>query len=60
MNAIFSKLAEACANRTHQRQDHYRSAGFEVQAAHQDRSASAPLSPIEYIIQINLCQIKHL
>ena len=33
-------LAEACANRTHQRQDHYRSTGFEVQAAHQDRSAS--------------------
>jgi competence CoiA-like predicted nuclease len=24
-------MAEACANRTHQRQDHYRSAGFEVQ-----------------------------
>jgi hypothetical protein len=36
-------MAEACANRTHQRQDHYRSAGFEVQAAHQDRSASVSI-----------------
>jgi hypothetical protein len=34
-------MAEACANRTHQRQDHYRTTGFEVQAAHQDRSASS-------------------
>ncbi len=34
------KLAEACENRTHQRQDRCRSTGFEVQAAHQDRSAS--------------------
>jgi len=24
-------MAEACANRTHQRQDHYRTTGFEVQ-----------------------------
>jgi len=38
------KLAEACENRTHQRQDRYRSTGFEVQAAHQDRSASSMAS----------------